>query len=111
MSYVSVVGLTVAMDQLLTIGIEKLEHHAAGLGHLLVGAVEPHSWRPFRQLEDPAASAHIISLERQGEEFAETLERLRATGIVCSSRGGRLRISLAPFNDENDIEALVNALV
>ena len=111
MSYVSVVGLTTAMDQLLDTGMEKLEHHAARLAHLLVGAVEPHGWRPFRQLDDDAASAHIISLGRQGDGLARTLDRLRASGIVCSSRAGRLRVSLAPYNDEDDIAALVDALV
>lgn len=111
MSYVSVVGLTTAMDQLLTIGMEKLEHHAARLAHLLVGAVEPHGWRPFRHPDDHAASPHIISLGRQGDELAGMLDRLRAIGIMCSTRGGRLRVSLAPYNDEDDIAALVDALV
>lgn len=111
MSYVSVVGLTTAMDQLLTIGMEKLEHHAARLAHLLVGAVEPHGWRPFRHPDDHAASPHIISLGRQGDESAGMLDRLRAIGIMCSTRGGRLRVSLAPYNDEDDIAALVDALV
>ena len=110
MSYVSVVGLTTAIDQLLAIGIEKLEHHAARLAHLLVDAVEPHGWRPFRHLDDHAASAHIISLGRQRDELAGKLDRLRDNGIICSTRRGRLRISLAPYNDENDIAALVDAL-
>ncbi len=111
MSYVSVVGLTTAIDQLLTVGVEILEHHAARLAHLLVGAVEPYGWRPFRHLDDHAASSHIISLGRQGDELAGMLDRLRAVGIVCSARGGRLRVSLAPYNDEDDIAALVDALV
>ncbi len=111
MSYVSVVGLTTAIDQLLTIGIEKLEHHTARLSRLLVGAVEPHGWSPFRHLDDQAASPHIISLGRQGDELAGMRDRLRDIGIVCSNRGSRLRVSLAPYNDENDIAALVDALV
>jgi selenocysteine lyase/cysteine desulfurase len=111
MSYVSVVGLTTAIDQLMTIGVEKLEHYAARLAHLLVGAVEPYGWRPFRSLDDQAASSHIISLGRQGDELTGMLDRLRAIGIVCSARGGRLRVSLAPYNDEDDIAALVDALV
>jgi len=111
MSYVSVVGLATAMDQLLTTGMEKLEHHAERLAHLLVGAVEPLGWHPFRHLDDHAASPHIISLGRQGDGLARTLDRLRAIGIVCSTRAGRLRVSLAPYNDEDDIAALVDALV
>jgi len=111
MSYVSVVGLATAMDQLLTTGIERIEHHAARLAHVLIGAVEPHGWHPFRRLDDHAASSHIISLGRQGDGLVETLDRLRAMGIMCSTRAGRLRVSLAPYNDEDDIAALVDALV
>jgi selenocysteine lyase/cysteine desulfurase len=110
MSYVSVAGLTVAIDQLLTVGTEELERHAGRLGHMLVDAVEPYGWHPFRHLDDPAASLHIISLGRQGDELEEVSERLRNAGVVCSSRGGRLRVSLAPYNDESDIAAFANAL-
>lgn len=110
MSYVSVAGLTAAIDQLLTVGAHKLERHAGRLGHILVDAVEPYGWHPFRHLNDPAASLHIISLRSQGDDLEEVSERLRTAGIVCSGRGGRLRVSLAPYNDESDIAAFVNAL-
>ena len=110
MSYVSVAGLTAAIDQLLTVGAHKLERHAGRLGHILVDAVETYGWHPFRHLNDPAASPHIISLGSQGDHLEEVSERLRTAGIVCSGRGGRLRVSLAPYNDESDIAAFVNAL-
>jgi selenocysteine lyase/cysteine desulfurase len=35
---------------------------------------------------------------------------LRDAGIVCSSRNGRVRVSLAPYNNERDIDAVVGAL-
>jgi selenocysteine lyase/cysteine desulfurase len=110
MSYVSVVGLTTALDQLLMAGMEKVEDHAARLSRLLVDAIEPYGWLPFRRLDDPAASSHIISLQRRPDDLAGMATRLRDVGIVCSSRGGRLRVSLAPYNNEDDIEALVEAL-
>ena len=31
-------------------------------------------------------------------------------GIVCSSRAGAVRVSLAPYNDETDVQALLDAL-
>jgi selenocysteine lyase/cysteine desulfurase len=34
----------------------------------------------------------------------------REHGIVCSSRAGAVRVSLAPYNDESDVEALTRAL-
>lgn len=31
-------------------------------------------------------------------------------GIVCSSRNGAVRVSLSPYNDEEDVAAIVSAL-
>lgn len=110
MSYVSVAGLTAAIDQILMEGDLKIQNHAERLAQILIELVEPYDWHPFRHLDDPAASPHIISLGSRDDDQAAVAERLRAADIVCSSRGGRLRVSLAPYNDENDITAFVTAL-
>ena len=110
MSYVSVVGLTAALDQLLTAGLDRIEHHAAGLRSRLLEAITAHGWRPFRHAGDPAATAHIVSLTSSREAGASAVARLRDQGIVCSARGDHLRVSLAPYNDEGDIAALAAAL-
>lgn len=110
MSYVSVTGLTVAIEELLTTGVGKVEQHAARLADLLVRTVEPLGWRPYRRPDDQAGSPHIVTLTRPAGSVAGVAERLRRRGIVCSSRGDRLRVSLALYNDHTDIEALANAL-
>ena len=110
MSYLSVVGLTTAMDQLLGVGVDRVEQHASRLRDLLLDVVEDRGWQPFRPRGDPAAAPHIVSLARRGELAADVLPRLRRARIVCSTRGDRLRVSLAPYNDEDDIAALATAL-
>jgi selenocysteine lyase/cysteine desulfurase len=110
MSYVSVVGVTTAVDQLLATGLDSIEHHATRLRDLLLDAVEDRGWQPFHHRGNPAAAPHIVSLVRPGEPSDGVLTRLRDEGIVCSARGGRLRVSLAPYNDEDDIAALAAAL-
>jgi selenocysteine lyase/cysteine desulfurase len=110
MSYVSVAGLTTALDQILASDDLQIQDHAERLAQMLIELVEPHDWRPFRQLGDAGASPHIISLHRRDYNQEAVAERLRTANIVCSSRGGRLRVSLAAYNDENDIEAFVAAL-
>ena len=110
MSYLSVVGLTTGMDQLLAIGLDAVEQHATRLHGLLVHEVEAHGWLPFRRPADPAAASHIVSLGRPGVEGAAVLAQLERAGIVCSLRGDRLRVSLSPYNDEDDIAALTAAL-
>jgi len=110
MSYLSVAGLTASMDQLLAIGVDRIEQHATRLHDLLLRAVEGRAWLPFRNDGDPAAASHIVSLRRPGTESAGVMTRLGEEGIVCSLRGDRLRVSLSPYNDEDDIAALATAL-
>jgi selenocysteine lyase/cysteine desulfurase len=110
MSYVSVVGLTAALDQLLSAGLDRVEHHAAGLRSRLLDVAATHGWRPFRDAGDPSATTHIVALTSSREACASVVARLRNQGIVCSARGDRLRVSLAPYNDEGDIAALAAAL-
>ena len=109
-SYASVAGLTAAIDELLNIGLDPIRQSAERLAHSMIDQLRPHGWDPLRQLEDPAASAHIVSLGRQHIDIREVLSQLREVNIVASGRGGRLRISIAPYNNEEDIAALVSSI-
>ncbi len=110
MSYVSIAALTASLDQLLELGEAAIEEHARRLSGMLIERMSKRGWGAFRDLSDPAASPHIVSLAHPRQKLESTLEKLRAANIVCSSRGGRVRVSLAPYNDESDIDALVAAL-
>lgn len=110
MSYVSVVGLTTAMDQLLTTGLDSIEQHAEQLRDLLLEAVQDRGWQPFHQGGGPAPAPHIVSLGHPSRPCAEVPEQLLGDGIVCSGRGNRIRISVAPYNDREDITTLAAAL-
>jgi len=110
MSYISIAGLAVAVEQLLSLGETRIEAHARGLAAMLVSDAGKHGWQPFRSIGDPAGSAHIISLGRPRERVQALVERLRSQNIVCGTRGGRIRISLAPYNDASDVDTLVEAL-
>jgi selenocysteine lyase/cysteine desulfurase len=110
MSYVSLTGLTVAISELLAMGLEAVETHARSLAGVLAEGLDGSGWRPFRALGDEAASPHIISLSRRGGGVDAAVAALRDANIVCGSRNGRIRISLAHFNDENDVHALVRVL-
>src|ERR1700719_2106815 len=109
MSYVSMAGLVVAIEQLLSLGESRIEAHARTLAAMLVREASKYGWQPFRSVGDPAGSPHIISLGRSRESVQTIVERLRSHNIVCSTRGGRIRISLAPYNDESDVNTLIQA--
>ena len=109
MSYVSMAGLMIAVEQLLSLGEARIEAHARCLAAMLVSNASKYGWQPFRSLSDPAASPHIISLEHPRESAQTIVDRLRSHNIVCGTRGGRIRISLAPYNDASDVNTLIEA--
>ncbi|MGR3343580.1 MAG: aminotransferase class V-fold PLP-dependent enzyme [Paracoccaceae bacterium] len=110
MSYISMTGLTVAIGELLVMGASKIEAHAQSLARLLDDELKGTGWTPFRSIEDRSASAHIIALENPAGDVDNTLKALREANIVCGSRNGRIRVSMAHFNNENDIRALAKIL-
>ena len=109
MSYVSMAGLMIAVEQLLSLGEARIEAHALRLAAMLVSDASKYGWQPFRSVSDPAASPHIISLGHPRESVQAIVERLRSHNIVCGTRGGRIRISLAPYNDASDVNTLIEA--
>src|SRR6202045_557082 len=110
MSYVSMVGLVVAVEQLLSLGEARIEAHARSLAAMSVSDASRYGWEPFRSVGVPTGSPHIISLGRPRESAQAIVVRLRRENIVCGTRGGRIRISLAPYNDASDVDTLVEAL-
>jgi selenocysteine lyase/cysteine desulfurase len=110
MSYIAISGLTVAVAELLALGAEKIETHAQSLAKLLHEELKGSGWTWFRSIDDRAASSHIISLENPTKNVESTLTMLRKSKIVCGGRNGRIRVSIAHFNDENDIRSLAAIL-
>jgi hypothetical protein len=53
-------GLTVAVEQLLSLGQARIEAHARKLAATLVSDASKYGWEPFRSVGDPAGSRHII---------------------------------------------------
>ncbi len=117
MSYVSMSGLVAALDELLALEEGRIEAHSRSLAACLIEALDTRGWHPFRSVAEAAASPHIVSIApapgagaESGDGADEFEATLRAHDIVCGTRGGRIRVSLAPYNDESDVRKLVEAL-
>jgi cysteine desulfurase/selenocysteine lyase len=110
-AYSSAAGLSSSIELLSGVGVAALTEHAGALARELVAATMPHGWTPFRDLDAPGASQHIVSLRHPGLGAAAIQARLAAEHqIVVSSRGGGIRVSLHAYNDSSDIEALADAI-
>jgi len=109
MAYVSMAGLTTSVNQLLALDVSA-ELHAQRLAAMLVARAAPLGWTPFRNIEDQSASAHIVALAKRGCADRTIVDGLRQRNVVCAARNGRVRISIAPYNNSDDIDALVDQL-
>lgn len=110
MSYVSVAGLTTAIEILLSIGEKRIEAHSEQLASMLVAELGNYGWHAFRHPGDSSACSHIVVFSHPGRKAEETAKDLADRSIVCSARGGRIRVSIAPYNDENDIDMITQVL-
>lgn len=111
MSYASAIGLETSIATLSSVGLGRIDQHAQGLASRLIDRVTDQGWRPFRPIEDTAAASHIVSLRHADHEPSMTGTRLASEHrIICGSRGGGLRISLHVYNDEEDVDRLVDAM-
>lgn len=111
MSYASAIGLEASVGMLSSIGIGRIVPHARRLAARLIDRADELGWRPFRSLDDPSAASHLVSLRHADRDPALAADRLASThGIVCGGRGGGLRISLHAYNDEDDVDRLVEAM-
>jgi len=110
MSYVSIAGLTVSIEQLLSLGENRIEMHARDLAAMLIDGAREYGWEPFNDVHRVTACPHIISLGHKRIRAWESVEKLREQRIICSVRGDRIRVSLAPYNDASDVMKLLQAL-
>ncbi|RZU65790.1 selenocysteine lyase/cysteine desulfurase [Microterricola gilva] len=110
MSYVSAAGLRASIDYLGVPGFAALEQHSRLLRAELVDAVAQTDWRPFRRLDASGASPHIVSLRHERIDAREAQARLTEQGVLVSSRGGGIRVSLHGYNDSSDVTRVVEVL-
>ncbi len=110
MSYISMAGLTTALDHLASLGGSRLDAHSRQLSQRLIQGARAQGWTPFRASEDASASPHIVSLAHSELGVEGAIDALRRNSIVCGVRNGRIRVSLAPYNNSADVDALIDAL-
>jgi len=110
-AYSSAAGLSTSIELLTGVGFPALARHAEALARELVAATEPRGWTPFRDLDAPGASHHIVSLRHPTLPAPAIQARLAEEHqVLVSSRGGGIRVSLHAYNDSSDIDALVDAM-
>lgn len=110
-AYSSAVGLRTSIGLLRAAGIQRIADHSRHLASELIDGVEALGWSPFRSPSDPSSCDHIVALRHPVADVGRVQRVLTEEHrIICSSRGGNLRVSFHLYNDASDVETLVAAL-
>lgn len=111
LSYSAAAGLLVSIKLFTEVGLDSIRQHADELSASLVERTAPLDWTPYRPLDDPSASGHIVSLRHPTAAVDEVQAALADEHtIIASSRGGGIRVSLHAYNSGDDIRTLSEAL-
>ena len=110
LSYISVVGLNVAFDELLRFSVERINNHSSQLAEVLLADLTNLEWEAFIEAESDEFSSYIMRLKTVRYNIQSVVRKLMENGVICGIRNGRVRVSLAHYNNEDDIQALLTVL-
>jgi selenocysteine lyase/cysteine desulfurase len=104
-------GLEQSLKLLHTTGAERIERHLADLADRICEGLAGRGYAIVSP-RHPGERSQIVCIKQTGgvtsNELAKQLER---SGVIVSPRGDRLRIAPHFFNNEQDIDRLLGALI
>ena len=112
MSYVSIIGLKKSIEELIKLNPFKIEKHSKKLSKFLISRINQKKWKVSQNNKTFNNSNHIISFQSKSNilEPSIILKRLKKNKIICSLRNKKIRLSIAHFNNQKDIENLLETL-
>ena len=110
MSYISVIGLQRSLKELIELDPFVIENHGKKIANLLFQGLENSDWSAVKNMKENCSSFHIVSLENETIDPAAVNKMLKEANIICSFRGGRIRVSLAHYNNAADVNKLLEVL-
>ena len=95
LSYISVVGLNAAFDELLRFSVERINNHSSQLAEALLAGLTNLEWEAFIEAKSDEFSSHIMRLKTVRYNIKSVLQKLMENGVICGIRNGRVRVPQA----------------
>ena len=112
MSYVSIIGIEESIKEIIKLNPNKIEDHSKKLSKYLRNEMNKSKWNIYNNENSSNKSFHIISFQPKSKKIepVKIFKKLNKRGIICSLRNNRLRLSIAHYNNQNDINHLLETL-
>lgn len=105
----SIVGMGASLELLLGLGPAAVERRAMDLTAAAAAALRDRGLDVVSSARDGERST-ILSVRLAGVDTDRLEAALRAAGVVAAVREGRLRLAMHGYNDERDVDRLLDAL-
>lgn len=109
LNYVGLYGLNASLGIIEEAGVENIEEHVLGLTDLLIQRLQEKGYHILSSVEPEVRSA-IVSFTHADQDPAQLVEGLVARKIIVSLREGGVRVAVHLYNNEDDIDQLIEAL-
>jgi selenocysteine lyase/cysteine desulfurase len=103
-------GLEQSLKLLTGTGLERIEKYLNDLSDSLCDGLAGKNYDIVSSRRPGEKSAIVCIKHRDGLDSNEIFKQLEAQNIIVSARGDRLRIATHFYNDQSDVERLINAL-
>lgn len=109
LNYVGLYGLNASLDIIKQARIKDIERHVLGLTDLLIRRLQEKGYRVLSSLQ-PEERSGIVSFGHAQHDPARLVESLAESKVIVSLREGAVRASVHLYNNEDDIDRLIEAL-
>ena len=112
MSYVSIVGLEKSIKEIIKLNPSKIENHSKKLSKYLIKNINKKKWQIYHSEKNINKQFHIIAFKPKAKQIEpiKVFKILKKNNIICSLRDNKLRLSIAHFNNQKDINHLLGIL-
>lgn len=105
----SIFGIEAVIDFMTDIGSHNIEERVLAIGAEVADALQAKEWAVVSSRRQAERSG-IVSVTRDGIDFARLHEELRRQRVACAVREGRIRVSVHFYNDRSDLDRLLACL-
>lgn len=102
-------GLRASLDLFHEVGVERMANHIDGLARRTIEGAAAKGYEPMTA-RNSANGSGIVTIRKQGIDSAAAVASLSDAGISAAHRFGWIRVAPHFYNNDEDIDALLEGL-
>ena len=110
LNFLGIHGLGASLELLLEIGIPKIEERVLGLTDYLIAGLQEQSYHIITPIASLQERSGIVCFNHSQHDLDDLERRLSKARVIISKRGQVIRVSPHFYNDETDIDQLLDVL-